>query len=89
MTEQTDADGTWRVEPNGVRTLVEPSGAWLAWRASLPVEQPPADPVAVAAETIRDEIASRLAPSSVNTIVEVKAAVIDGLDAAVSRLTAT
>ena len=46
----------------------------------------PGDPVAVAAEAIRDEITTRLAPSGVNSIAEVKAAVIEGLDAAVARL---
>lgn len=51
-----------------------------------PAEDTPPDPVQVAAEAIRDEISARLAPSSVNTILEVKAAVMDGLDAAVARL---
>jgi len=57
-------------------------------RDDPPAEEAPPDPVQVAAEAIRDEISSRLAPSSVNTIVEVKAAVMDGLDAAVERLSA-
>ena len=43
-------------------------------------------PEVVAAETIRAEVDTRLAPSSVNSIAEVKAAIRDGMSAAVDRL---
>ena len=43
-------------------------------------------PEAVAAQAIADEIDARLAPGSVNSISEVKAAIRDGLAAAVTRL---
>lgn len=52
----------------------------------VPDETPVPDPIAIAAEAIRDEITIRLQPSAVNSIAEVKAAVIQGLDAAVMRL---
>lgn len=45
-----------------------------------------ADPVLVAAEAIQAEITDRLRPSGVNSIAEVKTAIIDGLAAAVGSL---
>lgn len=91
MAERVDADGVWRIGDDGVTEfLVEPSQAYLERRAALAAQleaaEPAADPVVVAAEAIRDEITERLAPSAVNSISEVKAAVIEGLDAAVARL---
>lgn len=83
---RTDADGVWRSDDGGASEyLVDPSPEWEARRAAAE-DVFPADPVVVAAEAIRDEITDRLAPSGVNSIAEVKAAVIDGLDAAVARL---
>lgn len=49
-----------------------------------PDEQPA--PEVVAAQTIAEEIDARLAPADVNSIAEVKAAIRDGLEAAVARL---
>lgn len=49
-------------------------------------EPVPVDPVVVAAETIQTEIDVRLAPSSVNSIAEVKTAIRYGLAAAVDIL---
>jgi hypothetical protein len=40
----------------------------------------------IAAEAILEEVSALLTPSSVNSIAEVKAAVIDGMSAAVARL---
>lgn len=90
--ERVDADGVWRLGSDGVtEMLVEPSQAYLDRRAALASELEAAepvtpDPVVVAADAIRDEITERLQPSGVNSIAEVKAAVIQGLDAAVARL---
>lgn len=92
-TTRVDGQGVWRIEDDGLEMLIEPSPAYLARKAEIAVEldqlaadQVEPDPVAVAAEAIRDEITTRLAPSGVNSIAEVKAAVIEGLDAAVARL---
>jgi hypothetical protein len=52
----------------------------------LPEQPAPIDPVLVAAETIQTEIDVRLAPSSVNSIAEVKTAIRYGLAAAVDIL---
>jgi hypothetical protein len=46
----------------------------------------PDPPEVVAAQVIAEEIDTRLAPSSVNSIAEVKAAIRDGLAAAVAQL---
>lgn len=65
------------------------SGGVLISAEELPDPEPDVvvlDPVLVAAQAIREEIGTRLAPSSVNTIVEVKAAITEGLDAVVERL---
>lgn len=88
--EKIDDDGTWHSTDDGTTWhLVEASAEFRARQqaaAASATDDAQSDPVQVAAETIRDEISARLAPPSVNTIVEVKAAVIDGLDAAVARL---
>lgn len=44
------------------------------------------DPVIVAAEAIETEITTRLAPGSINSVLEVKHAITDGLAAAVKSL---
>lgn len=90
MNERTDGAGVWRIG-GGAEILVDATPEFLAWKATVGAQLEEAavaepDPVAVAAEAIRDEITTRLAPSGVNSIAEVKAAVIDGLDAAVARL---
>ena len=43
-------------------------------------------PEVVAAEAIKDEVDTRLAPSGVNSIAEMKAAIRDGMAAAVEKL---
>lgn len=59
-------------------------------RTRLEDELPPAqlveNPVVAAAEKIQTEIDKRLAPSSVNSIAETKAAIREGLAAAVEAL---
>lgn len=56
--------------------------------AHQPVDPEPeaAAPEVVAAQVIREEIDTRLAPADVNSIAEMKSAIRDGLDAAVTRL---
>lgn len=83
MMERVDVDGRWESDDGEVWALVEPSDVFLSGR---PADIAASDPILVAAEAIRDEITERIAPSSVNSIAEVKAAVIGGLDAAVERL---
>lgn len=76
---------TWNAD--GVPTVTSrPASDDEAAALNSAEDETPADPVMVAAEAIRDEITDRLSPTNVNTIVEVKAAVIDGLEAAVARL---
>jgi len=80
-----NGDGT------GVRTTYAPDGAVVGVEnlLDLPIDPPAVDPdppEVVAAQVIAAEIDTRLAPSSVNSIAEVKAAIRDGLAAAVAQL---
>ena len=82
--ERDDDDGHWQ-RVDGVWFLTEPSEEYAARMAAAHVE-PEKEPAIVAAEAIQAEITDRLAPSTVNSIAEVKAAIRDGLAAAVASL---
>lgn len=67
---------------NGERVWRDPDSGQVVCTAPLET----AAPEVVAAETIRAEVDTRLAPPSVDSIAEVKAAIRDGMSAAVDRL---
>jgi hypothetical protein len=78
-----NGDGT------GTRTHTNPAGEveLVETLTGLPVPLPePAPPEVTAAEVIAAEIDARLAPADVNSIAEVKAAIRQGLAAAVATL---
>lgn len=85
-TETVDnGDGT------GTRTTYHPDGTvdTVEQLTGLPIPEPSVPsqtPEQVAVAVIREEIDLRLAPSDVNSIADVKAAICDGLDAASHRL---
>ena len=82
--DRTDDNGTWTSEDGITWLLVAPSAAFHAQLASDP--QPAVQPAAevVAAQAISDEITVRLDPAG--TISEIKAAITDGLAAAIVSL---
>ena len=91
-----DGSLEWREVDNGngtgTRTTYHQNGSVdsVEQLTGLPIPEPSVPsqtPEQVAVEVIREEIDLRLAPSDVNSIVEVKAAIRDGLDAASQRLT--
>jgi hypothetical protein len=82
---KTDASGNWISEDNGMSwTLVEPSTSFLAEQANS--VDPPIMQTAevIAAQAISDEISSRVGEAS--TIAELKLAITDGLNAALTQL---
>lgn len=82
--ERTDDNGTWTSENGVTWLLVEPSAAFLAQLASDPEPEIQSAPQVVAAQAISDEITVRLDPAG--TIPEIKAAITEGLAAAIVSL---
>lgn len=84
MMDRTDDNGQWESEDGITWLLVTPSEAFIAQLAADP--QPAVQPAAevVAAQAISDEITVRLDPAG--TISEIKAAITDGLAAAIVSL---
>ena len=84
MRDRTDDNGQWESEDGITWLLVAPSAAFHAQLAADP--QPAVQPAAevVAAQAISDEITIRLDPAG--TISEIKAAITDGLAAAIVSL---
>lgn len=82
ITYDDDGTATFRRFDGG--QVVEERPATADEITALPEPEP--DPVVVAAQTIQAEVDTRLAPSSVNSIAEVKTAILDGLAAAVEAL---
>ena len=82
--DRTDDNGQWTSEDAITWLLVAPSEAFHAQLAADP--QPAVQPAAevVAAQAISDEITVRLDPAG--TISEIKAAITDGLAAAIVSL---
>ena len=82
--ERTDVNGDWESEDGITWLLVTPSEAFIAQLAADPQPAPQSAPEVVAAQAISDEISVRLDPAG--TITEIKAAITDGLAAAIVSL---
>ena len=82
--DRTDTNGQWTSEDGITWLLVAPSAAFLAQLAADPQPEPQPSPEVHAAQTISDEITVRLDPAG--TISEIKAAITDGLAAAIVSL---
>jgi hypothetical protein len=82
--ERTDNNGLWQSEDGITWLLVEPSEAFHAQQAADPQPAPQPTAEVVAAQAISDEITVRLDPAG--TITEIKAAITDGLAAAIVSL---
>ena len=81
---RTDGNGTWESEDGITWLLVAPSEAFVAQLAADPQPAPQPAAEVVAAQAISDEITVRLDPAG--TISEIKAAITDGLAAAIISL---
>jgi hypothetical protein len=84
MMERTDDNGTWTSDNGVTWLLVQPSAAFLAQQAADPQPAPQPTAEVVAAQAISDEITVRLDPAG--TITEIKAAITEGLAAAIVSL---
>jgi len=82
--ERTDVNGDWESEDGITWLLVTPSEAFIAQLAADPQPAPQPAPEVVAAQAISDEISVRLDPAG--TITEIKAAITEGLAAAIVSL---
>ena len=82
--DRTDTNGQWTSEDGVTWLLVQPSAAFYAQQAADPDPEPQPSPEVHAAQTISDEITVRLDPAA--TIPEIKAAITDGLAAAIISL---
>lgn len=82
--DRTDSNGLWASDDGITWLLTKPSEAFIAQQAADP--QPAVQPTAevVAAQAISDEITARLDPAG--TIPEIKAAITEGLAAAIVSL---
>ena len=84
MMNRTDDNGQWESEDGITWLLIEPSEAFVAQLAADPQPAPQPAAEVVAAQAISDEITIRLDPAG--TITEIKAAITDGLAAAIVSL---
>jgi hypothetical protein len=84
MMDRTDDNGVWESENGITWLLVAPSAAFLAQQAADTDPEPQPSPEVHAAQTISDEITVRLDPAG--TIPEIKAAITEGLAAAIISL---
>jgi len=82
--ERTDVNGDWESEDGITWLLVTPSEAFIAQLAADPQPAPQPAPEVVAAQAISTEITVRLDPAG--TITEIKAAITEGLAAAIVSL---
>ena len=82
--DRTDDNGQWTTDDGITWLLVAPSEAFIAQLAADPTPAPQPSPEVHAAQTISDEITVRLDPAG--TISEIKAAITDGLAAAIVSL---
>ena len=82
--DRTDSNGLWASDDGMTWMLVEPSAAFIAQQAADPTPEVQPAPQVVAAQAISDEITVRLDPAG--TIPEIKAAITDGLAAAIVSL---
>ena len=84
MMERTDVNGDWESDDGITWLLVTPSAAFLAQLAADPEPEPQLSPEVHAAQAISTEITVRLDPAG--TISEIKAAITEGLAAAIISL---
>jgi hypothetical protein len=84
MMERTDVNGDWESDDGITWLLVTPSAAFYAQLAADPEPEVQLSPEVHAAQTISDEITVRLDPAG--TITEIKAAITEGLAAAIVSL---
>ena len=84
MMDRTDTNGLWESEDGITWLLVAPSEAFIAQLAADPQPAPQTAAEVVAAQAISDEITVRLDPAA--TIPEIKAAITEGLAAAIISL---
>lgn len=84
MMERTDDNGQWTSEDGITWLLVQPSEAFIAQLAADPQPAPQTAAEVVAAQAISNEITVRLDPAG--TIPEIKAAISEGLAAAIISL---
>jgi hypothetical protein len=84
MMERTDVNGDWQSDDGITWLLVEPSAAYIAQLAADPQPAPQPTAEVVAAQAISTEITVRLDPAG--TIPEIKAAITEGLAAAIVSL---
>jgi len=84
MMDRTDTNGQWTSEDGITWLLVEPSAAFIAQQAADPQPAPQPTAEVIAAQAISDEITVRLDPAG--TITEIKAAITEGLAAAIVSL---
>jgi hypothetical protein len=82
--ERTDSNGLWASDDGITWLLTEPSEAFIAQLAADPTPAPQTAAEVVAAQAISDEITVRLDPAG--TIPEIKAAITEGLAAAIISL---
>ena len=82
--DRTDSNGIWASDDGMTWMLVEPSAAFIAQQAADPQPVPQTAAEVVAAQAISDEITVRLDPAG--TIPEIKAAITEGLAAAIVSL---
>ena len=82
--ERTDSNGLWASDDGITWLLTEPSEAFIAQLAADPTPAPQTAAEVVAAQAISDEITVRLDPAG--TIPEIKAAITEGLAAAIVSL---
>jgi hypothetical protein len=82
--ERTDNNGQWTSEDGITWLLIAPSEAFIAQLAADPTPVPQPSAEVVAAQAISDEITVRLDPAG--TIPEIKAAITEGLAAAIVSL---
>ena len=82
--ERTDSNGLWASDNGITWLLTEPSEAFIAQQAADPQPAPQTAAEVVAAQAISNEITVRLDPTG--TIPEIKAAITDGLAAAIVSL---
>jgi hypothetical protein len=82
--ERTDSNGLWASDDGITWLLTEPSEAFIAQLAADPTPVPQTAAEVVAAQAISNEITVRLDPAG--TIPEIKAAITEGLAAAIISL---
>ena len=82
--ERIDENGEWESDDGAAWLLVTPSEAFLAQRAAEPEPETIPSAEVVAAQAISDEISVRM--NEADSISEIKLAITEGLEAAITSL---